>query len=368
MDRRLNRLHVWILTAAIALVGLSRQSLAQIVDIPDSIRQNTGSLSEQDKATVKAFVDANSKNLLEADPAKAEDLRRDRNQILSKLQGQNISVSFRLAYSAALQDVVGKMLASGNEKIVINGLVIAGELATDQSLLMVQGKLNDKAPAVRYEAACSLKRVFRAVQVNQPALNNLAQAVRLIEPQAAQEANPYVLQALLRAGIEAASIPAERPAAISAISKGLAAWARNNKNPLAGAELDACLVGAVGLRDVMTQAQQQGIAIPANAATDAAECSGVLLGAVANVVEKAEKPEAVADRPKLVQLASSAANTIDLTSQLMGSQPVVRMNPQETLGKATKAGDAEFVLNVKGVLGEKLARAPWNIDPARFNK
>ncbi len=372
MHRRLNRTPAWCLAAVIACISVAAPAVhAQMVDISDSTRQNVGTLSPAERESIKAYVDENTKNLLSTDPLL---VRRDREAILRKLEGENISVSFRLTYAADLEPVLTKMLASDNERSVINGLVIAGELATDRTLAMVQSKATG-APAIRFEAACSMGRVFRAVVSNQPAINQLENAVQGLERLIAAEKNAHVRDALIKSGLAAMNITAQRRTAISAVARGAAASIRAMGNGAPDdAELIAMMRASVGLRDVAARAVQQRAAMPGPAAKDMAEFSGVALSYVSKVVSAAGRPAAVPSRTVLVQLVTSAQATIELSGQLLSGSPfsldidLAGSDSQPGLRSNTLQTDGKFVVDVAGIVGPngRLTRSPFDIPADRF--
>lgn len=369
---RPNRLAVWWLVGALAGMGaFGHAAHAQMADIPDATRQNLGTLSDAERQAVKGYVTEYAKNLLSDDPLL---VRRDREALLRKLEGGNISVSFRLAYAQELDAILTQMLASTNERTVINGLVLAGELATDKTLAMVQSKTTG-APAIRFEAACSLGRIFRAVQNNQPAINQISVPISGLEALIIAEKDAHVRDALVKAGLAATEIPAEKTNAISAIARGIASVVRtmNGRVP-DDAELTALLRAGVGLRDVAARSVQQGASIAGTAPKDMTELGGVLLSAVSKAVSAAAQPNALAARPAMVQLAASAQTTIELAGQLLtGSQyslgvDILGTGGQAGLKDATRAGDAKFIEDVRGITGSggKLTRPPFELPAERF--
>jgi hypothetical protein len=364
LDGRLKRLQVWCLTTVLAC--MAQQSFAQIVDIPDAVRQKTGELTPDEKAGIKAFVVEHSKNLESADPLL---VKKDRDAILAKLEGGNIGVPFRLEYDSQLHESLTKMLRNENQKTVLNGLVIAGSLATDRSMQLVQGKLGDPAVAIRFEAACSLARTFRAASVPPVAINQqLAPAVRGIGQQLDKEQDPFVRDALIRAAIAATDVPGQQPAAISAIATGTIGSIRAKQGkPLTEPELLTLLRAGTGMRDICTRAVQQGAAVPPNAAKDAAELGGHLLKAVAAQLQGAASPAAVQNREKLAQLAAAAQQTIEFSGQLLTGAPTqITGTLAKDIRENTKAGDARFLESVNQIINEVLRKAPFELPPDKF--
>jgi hypothetical protein len=366
LDRRLNRRHAGLLAAALAgLTFFGGNALGQgIVDIPAATISKAMPLSPDELAAIKAYVEANSKNLLGDDPLL---LRRDRMALLSKLDGQQVGVPFRLAYDAELQPHVQAMLNDAREKTVINGLVIAGSLATDRSLNLVISKLNG-AVAVRFEAAGALGRVFKAA-ANQPlGANNLPATVRSLEQLIANEKDPLVRDALIRAAIDAAEINDLRPAALTAIARGVSAVVRAAQGKIPNdAELSCLIRASVGVRDIASRARQQNVRLPAQPAKDAAEMAGAILVFVNRVLLGAAQPNVVLDRQRLADLAASAQTTIELAGPLLDNNSVnLGVDLAGNVRKGNKNGDAQFGVDVNQKILPALSKQPFDLPPDRF--
>lgn len=359
MDRRQNQHWVWCLVGVIGLFG-APTAMAQLADIPIEVREKNAPLGADETALVQKFVQENSKNLLSTDPVL---LRKDRNAILKKLEG-TVSVPFRLEYSKALVGPLQGMFASKTDLTVINGLVIAGEVATDTTLAMVQSRNKDGFAPIRFAAASALGRVFLAAQLNQPAVNQLSGAVKGLEPLIAAEKDPHVQEALIRTALVAAQLPQERSNAISAMSKGVSGLLR----PISGVPMDAAHVAAlqrasVGLRDIAVGAGQ----VTPAAAKDAAEASGRILVTIAKMVEKTAKPGELANREVLVQLSQSTQTTIELVGQLLNGKGVELGVGKlgDTLGKKTRNDDASYVVDVGNVV-TALSKVPFEVPAERL--
>jgi hypothetical protein len=367
LDRRLNRLHAGFLASALAgLAFFSGHALAQgIIDIPQAVVSKATPLSSDEESIIRQYVEENSKNLLSTDPVL---LRRDRNAILAKLDAAQVGVPFRLAYDSVLQPHLQAMLNSPEQKTVINGLVIAGSLATDRSLNLVTSKLQQGPVAVRYEAASSLGRVFKAAANHPLSTNQLPQTVRNLERYIADEKDPHVRDALVRAALAAAEMDDHRAAALSSLSRGLTAAFRSAdvKNP-SEADLNTFLRGCVGVRDIAARAHQQQMRLPAQPAKDAAEMAGAALIFVNKVLVNAPQPNAVPDRQRLADITASAQRAIELAGPLLDNNSVnlgVRLAEAVRLG--SRNGDAQFGVDVNQKIVPTLAKPPFELSPDRF--
>lgn len=366
MDRRLNRRHAGILAAALAgLAFFGGHAAGQgIIDIPSGVVSKATPLSADEEATVRQFVEENSKNLLSKDPVL---LRRDRNAILTKLDAPQVGVPFRLFYDSVLQPHLQAMLDSPEQKTVINGLVIAGSLATDRSLNLVMSKLQGPVD-VRYEAASALGRVFKAAASQPLGANQLPQTVRSLEQHIAGEKDPHVRDALIRAALAAAEMDDLRAAALSSLARGLTAVFRgaNAKNP-GDAELNAFLRGCVGVRDIAARARQQKVRLPAQPAKDAAEVAGAALVYVNKVLVNAPQSNAVLDRQRLADITASAQTTIELAGPLLDNNSVnLGVRLAEAVRQGNKNGDAQFGVDVNQKIVPTLAKPPFELPPDRF--
>ena len=102
--------------------------------------------------------------------ATADKLKSARESLLSPLQERAVSPSFRLALWEGVAPTVRTMVKSDNDQQVVNGLRIAGEIATDTSLEVVPELLRSKKPSIRFAASFAIMRCFEETQGKTPAI------------------------------------------------------------------------------------------------------------------------------------------------------------------------------------------------------
>jgi len=379
-DRR-NRVWLWVLAAVTALAGVGgARALAQ--GIPDAIRTKVEQLNEAEAKTVAQYVDDHSKNLLSDDP---QLLKKDRDALLEPLSKSDTGVGFRIAYDRVLIPKITPMMTAPKDLVVINGLNIAGDLATDRAVDLVVGQATAKLPSVRYQAAYALERVFRAVLEGQPAASaqKLSTAVGGLEQRIAQEKDAQVLDRLIRAGLSAAKIMKPevqlQDVAISAVSKGAAGSAKNMINGGGQQEMSAFLRAADGEQLMIAQAGGRA-GMKQDTAKAAALLGGVLIGRVVKMVETKQLPpntDSKVDplRQTCSQMVSAAQKLIQFSGQIMqpGGTFVLADDKGAPLDlggdvrKGTKDDDARFSTVGWDAVKAMLAKPPFAIPAEDVN-
>jgi hypothetical protein len=375
LSERRNRQWLWVFLAGMLALFVGGQALAQ--DIPDAIRTKVTPLDEAETKVVQDYVEAHSKNLQSTDP---QLVKKDRDALLQPLEKADTSVPFRITYDKFLIPKITPMMTSSTEMIVINGLILAGDLATDKAVDLVMSKAGDKAPAVRYQVGYAIVRVCRAVHDSQPAVNpnKLPDVLTDLEGRIAQEKDPQVLDAFIRAGLAAAKIDNVQNQAISAVAKGVAKAAKNLNNPAGQKEAEALLRAADQLQLILAQAAGRGVPVNATTAKEAAEMGGVLIARVVRMVEKKQLPQQAGDplRDACAQLVSAAQKLIQFSGQAL--QPGGDFQIKDKDGKAiylneslklgTVKGDATFVQDAQLLIGPggMLSKPPFELPPEEF--
>jgi hypothetical protein len=360
---------LWVLLATAVALFVGGPALAQ--GIPDAIRTKTTELTADEETLVKQYVEDHSKNLMKGD--QPELIKKDRDALLEPLSKKDTGVPFRIKYSQFLIEKLRAMTAvqitgtdkekGAAEKVVLNGVIIAGELATDQAIDLITDKAGAKEPAVRYQVGYALQRVFRASQ-NPPAaaqVTKLVDAIKGLSDRIAEEKDAQVLDSLIRAGLEGAKI--NQDAAISAVAKGAAKAAKNLNNPGGVDEARALLRAADNLQLMIATANGGGSAVGLQSAKDAAELGGMLIARVVRMVEKKELPQAEAKagdlRDTCAQIVSAAQKLVQFAGQAMnstGSYVITDKNGRaiqlnELLRRGTTNDDAVFVEDAQLMIG-----------------
>jgi hypothetical protein len=369
-DRR-NRVWLWVLAAVAALAGIAGpRALAQA--IPDAIRTKTSELGPEEVQVVTKYVEDHSKNLTSTDP---QLLKRDRDDLLEPLSKKDTSVPFRIAYDRALEPKLADMVANADKMVVINGLNIAGDLATDRAITVIESKADDKDPSVRYQVGYALQRAFEAAQnaARAATVQALDAAVKRLEQRIALEKDANVADRWIRAGLAGAGVPELTGDAVGAVARGAIQAAKGLNNPGSVMDAMALLRAAVGVRDVLAQ---RGSGLNGQAAKDAAEMAGALVARAARMVQKKQLPAgASTERSTYSQVVSAAQTVVQLAGQALGNANIqilgvngqpVQLNESLNLGNA--GGDAKFAEDAQLLVGPGgvLSKPPFDLPPEKF--
>jgi hypothetical protein len=342
------------------------------------------SLSAEQRAQVEAFAAPLRDALSSGEARRVVDARA---AALETLASPSVSVAYRLELSRVLMPALTSLMqtpgAQGADALgSINAVILAGELATEQSTSLVTQALalNDRAD-MRYQAAMALRRTFEAAQRSAPALQpqRAADLVRAIDDRMKVERDPLVKDALIRAGLAAGELRVEgfRDAsfrAIEVVARGASGALRERgATPLDDATGDAMIRAAGGVRDALTAAGQ-GVRIPESVGRAAAELGGDLIAHSVRAVEAQHlAPQAVESDPARRERYAQAAQLGETLVLLSGSalspgSQVAAKNLGQSLRTATVASDATFALDARAMVGPDgaLSKPPFGFERARF--
>lgn len=296
--------------------------------------------------------------------------------ILEPMGNAGVSVQFRQEMSRTLFPTLEEILKSEDASAsqassigAINATIVAGELATEQSSILLTNGLKSKRADLRYQSAMGIRRTFEAMQTRAPAVGpqRAQDLVRAIELRIKEEPDPLVLDALVRAGLAAAELTAEpfrevRSRGIEVVAGGVSQQLkRRQAEPLDAASADAIVRAGSGVRDALSN-RGPGMAITELAAKAAAEIGGHLIAHAAKVVQ-AEKLQDDADMRERYAQISQLGETLILTSaQALNNAQVPGKGLGPTLRQATAQADAKFALDARDIAGPEgaLTRAPFN--------
>ena len=154
-----------ILALAVLLAGMAlvptQQAVAQ-TDLPPATIRATD-LSPDQIGQIQEYVRQQFERLQAENPDAKTTMRAVRDRLLAPLRDREISFRFRQEYSNLIVPQI-QAWPQDNELYVVNMLRIAGELATQESTALVEGKLADQSAPVRYAAVAALGRTFDAIQ------------------------------------------------------------------------------------------------------------------------------------------------------------------------------------------------------------
>jgi hypothetical protein len=127
-------------------------------------------------------------------------IRQARMDLLTHLRDPDANSAFRFQYSAALQQAGLTRLATSDEDLVaINAIIVAGELATQLSVTILDRAADDARPAVRLVAARSMGVTLSALADGSAAIpaNQVDAVFTRIEDWLTVEDDVFVIDALL---------------------------------------------------------------------------------------------------------------------------------------------------------------------------
>ncbi len=138
-------------------------------------------------------------------------VRDARNRILEPLMDPNITVQARIDAGRQYLPVLARAAADQRDFNAVNALRIAGELATDAGVDLLNSSRSDARAPVRYAAIFGLKRTFQALDKSAPAILPPAalNVVSAVGRQFGDEQDPNVLAACVGALTAAAAV--QRP-------------------------------------------------------------------------------------------------------------------------------------------------------------
>lgn len=234
---RMRRVGAIVAIALGVLSGLSGTATvsAQVQTLPKDIVTATSSLTPSQVDTIKQFVTANVGDLAaDTDPIK---IRRARQTILDPLQDTAVSAPFRLEYSRALEGKLGELANSSKNIVAVNALLIAGELATEPGVAIVEKQLGSKDVSIRFTAVKGIGSALDAMARRTPALSK-DRALKMVETLGRMmpgEADERVYDGIARGLVAGMGVTDVRDRAVSELSTRLVASLKQQ----AGKDLDA---------------------------------------------------------------------------------------------------------------------------------
>jgi hypothetical protein len=295
-------------TALGLLLALAPCSWAQVNNLPAEVVRSTRQLVPDQVDMIRGYLKDTVEGLgAAADPAK---IRKARLAILEPLQDQQVSAPFRLEYSRALADKLTEFTGKTDTIVVINALFVAGELATEQGVGIVEKHLSSKDTSVRFAAIKGLAVTLDAAARRTPAIadERLLKILDSLSKSLATEEDPVVYDATARAIATGFNKDSISSAAVTQLSKPLSAWLKKNAGkPGSPERLDTLIVVSTSVRDAATKVAA-GAALSASAKRDATTLGAELLGYVAAGLKAgAEFPKINAGDPEEQQASKKLA-------------------------------------------------------------
>lgn len=352
--------------------------------LPDQI-VSQGPNGPSDEQLIREFVSFNVSRLDGTEPA---EWSRAKSRLISPFERTQVSVSFRTFYSEALTPELRRLRQSENAGVARMALYIAGELATEDGIALVEESIRDEDAADRYAAAFGLSRTLRALSQSSPAIQN-ARALQIMDTIAGEletERDPLVVDMHVRALLEGARIDRDGlgSEAIIRASRAIGGRLRGLKqDEWNRPEIGSFLWGMIEVQNLLLRDFNKAFS---NAAVqEAAGMAGDAVAAAAWLTQRGELPRATAGEPKEVQEARRAERSrwIDMMaacdrlldiaqSRLVPGNPVRTFGLSQALAVATPEGDRNFFTNVTPQVIARpnglLVRDPFAFPADRFQR
>jgi hypothetical protein len=348
------------------------QTAELLGDLPNEVRSASPVSPEQQEKITK-FIEGRIGGLTGAN----DKIRETRAALLRQLSPQ-ASVSFRLRYA----DTLGKQLkpilqqpeAAKNELAQVNVLVIAGELATADSVELINAGRSSAMASVRYQAAYAARQVFEragasagagsAQTIDETLLRSLITGV---SKGMSSESDPLVVDAALAALVSAIQIEKVRDDGARALASSLNSWVKTQNGKASEVTISEGLVRTA--TDLRNYLGQQGKTVSADGQKSLAEVGGTLVWHVKRMVKAqglATGESGKASRELHAKLVSSAEGLSLFAGTLLSSN----FRPtQSGMGDALKTGtsqaDATFITGSDALL-QSLTKPPFGIAADRF--
>ncbi len=347
-----------------------------VADLPVEIVRSTGSLTESQRETVGAFAASLLPGLSSESAVEVAEARR---ALVKPLRDPQVTAPVRIELATRLKSSLTAAAGGKAEASAVNALVIAGDLATVESLGVIEAGMRSTGAPVRYEAAYASMRVFQtagsagASPIRADAVDG---HVRTLESWLKAEPEPMVVAALVRALAAAAEnakaeFSSSRSRSLVSLANGIEARADvSGSKDLSPAMLEAVLLA------LLTERDQSASIKNAEVSKAGARLAGHALAHTIRVLASGSRLSdvegaAIQPRELYAQVAASAETVIAASaSQLStGPAPTIRSySLGDTLRKGTVRDDAQFAIDAKKHVdsGGTLGKPPFEFAAATF--
>lgn len=356
---------------------------AQVVNLPAGISTKPQLVSADEQA-IGQFVEAQKPLLLGADP---EAMRRARHEILTTLQSQDVSVSYRLTLGKSLVPVIKDLIASGDETKIINALRMAGDLGTQPCVEILISKLGDPKATIRLAAAAGINRALESLSRQAPAMQS-GPALTLVNALAARlqveddliAADPMIRGLVAALNIGDPNFAEARSVALTQLCVIMSDRVRAlGVTPASDRMMENIIRAGVAARDAL--AGPGGRSVPPEAIKAAAGFGGDVLAYLQGLLKAGVFPQIAQndeqdvqdqkqrDRGPAVQLALVAENIVFFARSATEPNTPDATRLSESFRVARTAEDARFAEDVTVLIGPQGALVQTYGFPAdRFMK
>ncbi|MFM9957963.1 MAG: HEAT repeat domain-containing protein [Phycisphaerales bacterium] len=352
------------LAALLAALVLSLPSVAVGQSLPPEVT-TAASITPDQAKKVQEFVAAQVGRLKGTDAA-AREAARD--ALMSPLDGQGVTLAFRLEYAKAITPELERLASASEDHTAFNALRVAGKLGTPRGVDILRTALNDKRPAVRAGAARSLRETIRAAvsaaqtPINQ---NKLEEAVESLGKALNAEADPIVAKAMVtaldapRSGVPSGPAGALHAKAMERLAEALSARLKAAPNGDAAAMwAEATVAGVDAVRRTFIDPQRSSFTTQAGLKKQSATLCGHAIAMVKARMFAGVKPDAT-EAAALRSIANASETTLLL---IEGADRTQR------LAAAMDAGDPGAFGAAADEWLKRLEGPPFGLDGKQFKK
>jgi len=353
-------------------------------ELPTRIAPPTGAEIDQ----IKKFITDRAADLAGGSEgavgaAEAARIKRARAEILEPLSDDRVSARFRIEYGKQLDPVLSRLAADPRDMVSVNALLIAGELATEQGVAILEKHLGAKNAVVRYTAAAGFGLSFEALKRTAPALaeNRVSGMVDTLGQRAGAETDLLVLDTLARSLVAAMqvseppfqAIPARALETLSTKVGGrLAAPPDKLERDQLARLLDTGTTTGVAIRGMLTNVNANRL-LSEDARREAAAFAGDLLSLIGRAIKSDRHLAPIqtdddADTKDTKVRARAAAAQAAALAEAVFALVQTGYAPQslgDLVKSAVNTDDARFLVGAAQI-HEQLTRAPFNFPAQRF--
>ena len=357
--------------------------------LPAEIARKITPPSGEETAAIKKFVtervaDLGANDAAVIGSAEATKIKRARQELLEPLADTQVSAPFRIEYARQLDQALQRLSADKRDIVAINALIIAGELAADPGVAILEKQLGAKDPVVRYTAARGMGLTFEAVERSAPALSTdrAQKMVKTFGERLASETDPRVVDTLARALVAAMRLTNQKfvgdgVPAKALVELSLRLGARLHVSPEKAdlaALFETAVNSGVATREALSNVNSR---LPDAARHEAAGFAGDMLALSARAIRGGKeyapiqsddsnevKASKVLARVPLAQAAALAEAILALTA----GSGYKSQNLSDLIKTAILGDDARFLVGAGQIFGPDgmLVKAPFDFPPSRF--
>lgn len=357
--------------ALLSLLGPGVPAASAQAPIPSDII-TAATLTAPQRDTIARYAKQYQEDLLSDDPVTAQ---RARKRLAEPLTKTAVSGTFRREYASHLLDSIRAGSNSKNEHVAVNSLLLAGYVATTESLDVIEQKLTAESVPVRYAAVAGATLLFVQINDNAPTIfeDRVSNLTKRLADVVRKDQNTSVLDAGVRSLVAAArqkQYPKVGATALAELPHALRDRLRDLKTTPDLQTLAALIRATDTIRTVLIQDVDNAQTAVAN---DAAELAGHVLAFIGDRIEagdfKGDSPEAEQARNAASQIVALAENTIVLVNDdYKGGASIAKWN----LSTAISNGEIDTVpgrirqdvIGPSGVLTEP----PFPTQDGRFDR